>query len=303
MARAIRHPNVCRVFELGHADGHWFITMELATGTGLREQLRSGKEKPRPLGERFEDARAFCAGLAAIHAVGIIHRDVTPQNVLRMADGRLVLSDFGLAIEVTSNTTMVGGTPSYMPPETAMGGRADQRSDVWQAGAILHEMFFACRPDWEPKGDRVAARSGRFRPERRPSRKSWRASAATACRSTRPADRRPRSRSPGGSPPRRWRARARAPSVSALGLADRLVDAAFSFARTLWDAGVDRWLAARRRPPPAAIVQRVAGKGGIGPRRAMVRPLPARPRTRPPSNTTSPRRMVVRGQAETSRPA
>ena len=155
VARAIRHPNVCRVFELGHADGHWFITMELATGKGLRELLRGGGEGARPLAERLEDARAFCAGLAAIHAVGIIHRDVTPQNVLRMADGRLVLSDFGLAIEATSNTTMHGGTPSYMPPETAMGGRADQRSDVWAAGAILHEMFFGRRPEWRHAGERV----------------------------------------------------------------------------------------------------------------------------------------------------
>ena len=73
-----------------------------------------------------------------------------------MSDGRLVLSDFGLAIEVTSNTTMYGGTPSYMPPETAMGGRADQRSDVWQAGAILHEIFFGGRPEWEHTGDRMS---------------------------------------------------------------------------------------------------------------------------------------------------
>ena len=156
VARAIRHPNVCRVFELGHADGHWFITMELATGMGLRQLLLTPEARLRPLAERFDDARALCAGLAAIHAVGIIHRDVTPQNVLRMSDGRLVLSDFGLAIEVTSNTTMYGGTPSYMPPETAMGGRADQRSDVWQAGAILHEIFFGGRPEWEHTGDRMS---------------------------------------------------------------------------------------------------------------------------------------------------
>jgi tetratricopeptide (TPR) repeat protein len=155
VARLIRHPNVCRVFELGHADGHWFITMELGTGGGLREMLRAAATAPRPLAERLDDARALSAGLAAIHAVGIIHRDVTPQNVLRMADGRLVLSDFGLAIEVTSNTTMHGGTPSYMPPETAMGGRADQRSDVWQLGAILHELVFGGRPRWERDGDRT----------------------------------------------------------------------------------------------------------------------------------------------------
>ena len=138
VARAIRHPNVCRVFELGHADGHWFVTMELGTAGTLRALLHEGGSAQRPLSERLEDARAICAGLAAIHAVGIIHRDVTPQNLLRMGDGRLVISDFGLAIELTATTTLHGGTPNYMPPETMLGRRADQRSDVWQLGVILH---------------------------------------------------------------------------------------------------------------------------------------------------------------------
>src|SRR5258708_1547704 len=78
VARAIRHPNVCRVFDLGHADGHWFVTMGLAEGGALRQLLRaSDGDSPveRPLEERLADDRALCAGLAAIHAVGIIHRD------------------------------------------------------------------------------------------------------------------------------------------------------------------------------------------------------------------------------------
>jgi tetratricopeptide (TPR) repeat protein len=155
VARAIRHPNVCRVFELGHAEGHWFVTMELAAGGNLRaflrEELPPGRDRRsmlRPLADRLVDARALCAGLAAIHAVGIVHRDVTPQNVLRMNDGRLVISDFGLAIENDDNTTVHGGTPAYMPPEAVMGGRSDLRSDVWQLGAILHELLFGCRPEW-----------------------------------------------------------------------------------------------------------------------------------------------------------
>jgi tetratricopeptide (TPR) repeat protein len=148
VARAIRHPNVCRVFELGHADGHWFVTMELATGGTLRQLLRDPAPL-RPLAERLADARAICAGLAAIHAVGIIHRDVTPQNILRMADGRLVISDFGLAVERDDNTTVHGGTPAYMPPEAVMGERSDQRSDVWQIGAMVHEILFGRRPEWD----------------------------------------------------------------------------------------------------------------------------------------------------------
>jgi hypothetical protein len=147
VARAIRHPNVCRVFDLGNVDHYWFVSMELASGGTLRDALRAGQE--RPLSQVLTDARAVCAGLAAIHTVGIIHRDVTPQNVLRMADGRLVLSDFGLAVE-GGDTTVHGGTPSYMAPETAMGQRPDQRSDVWQLGFVLHELIFGRRPKWHP---------------------------------------------------------------------------------------------------------------------------------------------------------
>jgi eukaryotic-like serine/threonine-protein kinase len=153
LARVIRHPNVCRIFELGHGDGHWFVTMELGTGGTLRELLQDGTAAQRPLSERLADARAICAGLAAIHAVGIIHRDVTPQNVLRLTDGRLVLSDFGLAIPMTANTTVHGGTPNYMPPETLLGSRGDQRSDVWQLGVILHEVLFGARPSFHHEGE------------------------------------------------------------------------------------------------------------------------------------------------------
>lgn len=162
VARAIRHPNVCRVFELSHADGHWFVTMEMATGGSLRALLReepaegASEKVLRPLAERLVDAHALCAGLAAIHAVGIVHRDVTPQNVLRMADGRLVISDFGLAIESDDNTTVHGGTPAYMPPEAALGGRSDLRSDVYQLGAILHELLFGRRPGWTRDEGQVA---------------------------------------------------------------------------------------------------------------------------------------------------
>src|SRR6185295_169312 len=158
VARAIGHPNVCRVFELGHAGGHWFVTMELATGGSLRDLLRgdSAAAAARPLAERLRDARELCAGLAAIHAVNIVHRDVTPQNVLRMADGRLVLTDFGLAIERDDQTTVHGGTPAYLPPEAARGERSDQRSDVFQLGMIMHEILTGVRPTWSAAGARLA---------------------------------------------------------------------------------------------------------------------------------------------------
>ncbi|HEY0869513.1 MAG TPA: serine/threonine-protein kinase, partial [Acidothermaceae bacterium] len=167
VAREIQHPNVCRVFDLGHADGHWFVTMEYATDGSLRQVLDARSAMFRPLKKlpiaglaaRFADAQAVCAGLAAIHSVGIVHRDITPGNVLRMNDGRLVITDFGLAISAKDVTTFHGGTPKYMAPELLERKPADQRSDVWQLGYLLHEIIFQRHPDWTHIGDRVVLRS------------------------------------------------------------------------------------------------------------------------------------------------
>jgi Tol biopolymer transport system component len=148
LARQIQHPNVCRVFDIGQADGHWFITMELATAGTLRDQLGE-KAKQRTSDERVSDVRAVVDGLAAIHDAGIVHRDVKPDNFLRMQDGRLVLSDFGLATnpgEAPTVSIMVG-TPFYMAPEVVMGEPATQQSDIWAAGVVIHEILLGTRPE------------------------------------------------------------------------------------------------------------------------------------------------------------
>src|SRR5262249_44686672 len=153
----IRHPNVCRVFDLGHDEAHWFVTMELGEGRTLGDLLRERASGPEPpWSQRLAEARAVCAGLAAIHAVGIVHRDGTPQNVLLMSDGRLLLSGFGLAIAAQESTPFLGGTPRYMAPEVVVGHRADQRSDVYQLGLILHEILFGTRPEWEARDGSTA---------------------------------------------------------------------------------------------------------------------------------------------------
>jgi serine/threonine protein kinase len=123
--------------------------MELATESTLRSEIASGAVKQRSLSDRMADARAIAAGLAAIHAAGIIHRDISPQNVLRMADGRLVVSDFGLAIDPSETTTSVrGGTVAYMAPEVVGGGSSSFASDVWSLGAVIYEAVFGERPRW-----------------------------------------------------------------------------------------------------------------------------------------------------------
>ncbi|HEY2903745.1 MAG TPA: serine/threonine-protein kinase, partial [Polyangia bacterium] len=148
LGRQIQHPNVCRVFDIGESDGHRFLSMELATKGTLRAAIRA---EPRPFAEKVADARALVSGLAALHAAGIIHRDVKPENLLRMEDGRIVLSDFGLATNPTQTAavTVLVGTPSYMAPEIVMGDPASFRSDVWALGVTMHEILFGKRPEWD----------------------------------------------------------------------------------------------------------------------------------------------------------
>jgi len=162
VGRAISHPNVCRVFDIGEADGHRFLSMELATGGSLRTDVPKAdawqaarREGPaREWGVRIADARAIVAGVTALHQAGIVHRDLKPENILRMQDGRLVVTDFGLATDPGSGpgTTIMVGTPSYMAPEVVMGDPATMRSDVWGLGMVLHEIFFGLRPQWKVIG-------------------------------------------------------------------------------------------------------------------------------------------------------
>ncbi len=152
-ARQIIHPNVCRVFDAGEAGGYRFLSMEYASGGSLRQRLKEAGPD-RTFEERIADARAVVQGLAAIHAAGLIHRDVKPDNVLRMEDGRLVLTDFGLAVAPGQGTFVSGysgavGTPAYMAPEVSLGGDASMASDVFSLGVILHEIFFSRRPEWD----------------------------------------------------------------------------------------------------------------------------------------------------------
>jgi serine/threonine-protein kinase len=148
LARQIHHPNVCRVFDFQHADGRVFLVMELAQGT-VRDEIRSGAMTARPLADRIADARAVASALAAIHQAGIVHRDLTPQNLLRMADGRVVLTDFGLATDTRDGaSTVQGGTVSYMAPELLRGGPSSVASDLWALGVVMHEIVFGAKPRW-----------------------------------------------------------------------------------------------------------------------------------------------------------
>src|SRR5438045_822027 len=107
-ARRIQHPNVCRVFDFFEDDGRCFLTMELAPGGTLRDTLE-GDQTSRTTAERLADARALIDGVAAIHASGVVHRDLKPENVLRASDGRLMVSDLGVATRADVTTHSGGG--------------------------------------------------------------------------------------------------------------------------------------------------------------------------------------------------
>jgi serine/threonine protein kinase len=148
IGRRIDDPNVCRLYDVVELNGSCLLVMEFAEKGTLADTLAAAGGS-RALGDRLEDARAVIAGLAAIHRSGVVHRDVKPENILRMGDGRLVLADFGLARPVahTLITSHAAGTPGYLAPETVDGGRPSQATDVWALGLVLHQILTGTRPE------------------------------------------------------------------------------------------------------------------------------------------------------------
>jgi murein DD-endopeptidase MepM/ murein hydrolase activator NlpD len=139
LARRIAHPNVCRVFDLGDPGGLHVLTMELIEGESLRARLGRG---PLPWAEAGRLIDDLLAGLAAVHADGVVHRDIKPENILIAADGRAVIVDFGLAWAPRTQIATAPdiGTPQYMAPEQLSGGAVDPRSDVFAAAMVIQEI-------------------------------------------------------------------------------------------------------------------------------------------------------------------
>jgi tetratricopeptide (TPR) repeat protein len=127
-------PHVCQVFDVGSVDGRWFIVMQLVSGGTLAQWLAAGERSPEHIVEVFTQA---ARGLHAAHRIGVVHRDFKPSNVL-MADGRAVVSDFGLAASEQDTTSASGGTPHYMAPEQREGG-GDARVDQFAWAVALRD--------------------------------------------------------------------------------------------------------------------------------------------------------------------
>jgi len=141
IARQVSHPNVCRVYDVGEADGMPYISMEYVDGEDLSSLLqRIGR---LPADKALEIARKICAGVAAAHDKGVIHRDLKPANIMLDRRGNVVVMDFGLAAvsDQLRGSEARSGTPAYMAPEQLRGEQVSAKSDIYALGMVLYEIF------------------------------------------------------------------------------------------------------------------------------------------------------------------
>ena len=160
-ASALNHPNILTIYEIDEIDSAQFIATEFIEGETLRERMTRGPITPR---ETIEIGIQVASALSATHSVGIIHRDIKPDNIMLRHDGIVKVLDFGLAklapdrqvidsspeaqtrALVNTQTGTVLGTVPYMSPEQARGLEVDERTDIWSLGCVLYEMVAARQP-------------------------------------------------------------------------------------------------------------------------------------------------------------
>ncbi len=143
LARQISHKSVCRMYHLGRGQGSYYITMEYVSGEDLKSTiLRVG---PLSVVRTVAIMRQVCEGLAEAHRLGVVHRDLKPQNIMIDRGGNAKIMDFGIARSITAKDLtaagVVVGTPAYMSPEQVDGGEVDARGDIYALGIILFEML------------------------------------------------------------------------------------------------------------------------------------------------------------------
>jgi eukaryotic-like serine/threonine-protein kinase len=141
-AAGLSHPNIVSIYDRGEAEGTYYIAMEYLDGRNLKELVVA--RGPLPIPDAIAATRQVLAALRFAHRKGVVHRDIKPHNVMADADGRLKVTDFGIARAGVSQMTEAGsiiGTAQYLSPEQARGAPVDQRSDLYSMGVVLYEML------------------------------------------------------------------------------------------------------------------------------------------------------------------
>ena len=140
-AASLMHPNIVNVYDVGEENGVHYIVMELVEGITLKKYIE--KKARLSVKEAVSIAIQACMGLEAAHNNHIIHRDIKPQNIIISKEGKVKVTDFGIAKAATSNTitSNVMGSVHYTSPEQARGGYSDERSDIYSMGITLFEML------------------------------------------------------------------------------------------------------------------------------------------------------------------
>src|SRR5713226_196381 len=146
-AASLSHPNIVSIYDRGEAEGTYYIAMEYLDGRSLKELIVA--RGPAPIHLAVDYARQILAAIRFAHRHGIVHRDIKPHNVLVDGEGRLKVTDFGIARAGASQMTEAGsiiGTAQYLSPEQARGTAVDQRSDLYSLGVVLYELLTGTLP-------------------------------------------------------------------------------------------------------------------------------------------------------------
>jgi eukaryotic-like serine/threonine-protein kinase len=141
-AAGLSHPNIVSIYDRGEAEGTYYIAMEYLEGRSLKELIQS--RGPAPVSIAIEYARQILSALRVSHRTGVIHRDIKPHNVLVDGEGRLKVTDFGIARAGPSQMTEAGsivGTAQYLSPEQAQGAPVSESSDLYSVGIVLYELL------------------------------------------------------------------------------------------------------------------------------------------------------------------
>ena len=152
LSRRLSHPNIVRVYDFGSAGkGYYFITLEFVDGGSLSSRIYTQRYRPLPFQEKLRILYEILQGLACAHKLGVIHRDLKPDNILLTDMDQVKISDFGLArsLLVDKGFTDTGetvGTPYYMSPEQLRGKKVDARSDLYSLGILAYELVVGRRP-------------------------------------------------------------------------------------------------------------------------------------------------------------